>query len=200
MDRNVTPSIEPDVSTSTSTSSLGDDIKTCAPTSNSLPQEAHKILIDQQFPGIDILKIYNYSLCSSCGCSSFSAEERKRQSNLKETFDHAWLNNSNLSYCIATRLWDFIFIEGDGLYCMLCKKHDMKNPRNKSTVFSQESSKRFRKGTLTDHLKYKNRQDAKSSEVLNRVSAFQKEVDHKESVNQDILLTTYPSVLRIFQY
>jgi hypothetical protein len=42
------------------------------------------ILIDQQFPGIDILKIYNYSLCSSRGCSSFSAEERKRQSNLKE--------------------------------------------------------------------------------------------------------------------
>jgi hypothetical protein len=54
-------SIEPDVSTSTSTSSLADDIKTCAPTSNSLSQEAHKILIDQQFPGIDILKIYNYS-------------------------------------------------------------------------------------------------------------------------------------------
>ena len=86
MDRNVTPSIEPDVSTSTSTSSLADDIKTCAPTSNSLSQEAHKILIDQQFPGIDILKIYNYSLCSSRGCSSFSAEERKRQSNLKEFF------------------------------------------------------------------------------------------------------------------
>jgi hypothetical protein len=54
-------------------SSLADDIKTCAPTSNSLSQEAHKILIDQQFPGIDILKIYNYSLCSSRGCSSFSA-------------------------------------------------------------------------------------------------------------------------------
>lgn len=110
------------------------------------------------------------------------------------------MNNSNLSYCITTRLWNFIFIEGDWLYCMLSKKHDMKNPRNKSTVFSQESSKRYRKGTLTDHLKCKNHQDAKSSEVLNRVSAFQKEVDHKESVNQDILLTTYPSVFWIFQY
>ncbi len=31
LDRNVTPSIEPDVSTSTSTSSLADDITTCAP-------------------------------------------------------------------------------------------------------------------------------------------------------------------------
>jgi hypothetical protein len=49
----------------------------------------------------------------------------------------------------TTRLWNFIFIEGDWLYCMLSKKHDMKNPRNKSTVFSQESSKRYRKGTLT---------------------------------------------------
>lgn len=86
-----------------------------------------------------------------------------------------------------------MFIEGDGLYCMLCKKHDMKNPRNKSTVFSQESSKRFRKGTLTDHLKCKNHQDAKSSEVLNRVSAFQKALDHKESVNQDILFQAFYS-------
>jgi hypothetical protein len=47
--------------------------------SNSLSQEAHKILIDQQFPGIDILKIYNYSLCSSRGCSSFSAERLLRK-------------------------------------------------------------------------------------------------------------------------
>lgn len=86
-----------------------------------------------------------------------------------------------------------MFIEGDGLYCMLCKKHDMKNPRNKSTVFSQESSKRFRKGTLTGHLKCKNHQDAKSSEVLNRVSAFQKALDHKESVNQDILFQAFYS-------
>jgi hypothetical protein len=74
------------------------------------------------------------------------------------------------------------------------------NPRNKSTVFSQESSKRYRKGTLTDHLKCKNHQDAKSSEVLNRVSAFQKELDHKESVNQDILLTTYPSDQLMFPF
>ena len=60
----------------------------------------------------------------------------------------------------------------------------MKNPRNKSSVFSQEASKRFRMATLYDHIKCQNHQDAKSSEVLDRVYVFQKEIEHKESVNQ----------------
>ncbi|VDH96877.1 Hypothetical predicted protein [Mytilus galloprovincialis] len=69
----------------------------------------------------------------------------------------------------------------------------MKNPRNKSSVFSQEASKRFRKGTLYDHIKCQKHQDAKSSEVLNRVSVFQKEIEHKESVNHEILYQVFYS-------
>ena len=146
-----------------STSSFAEEIKThvlpaapdnvsrpttCMSSANALSPEAHKLLIKQQFPDIDICKIHNYSLCNSRGCSYFSTEERERQSELKEKFDHSWLKNNNLSYCQTTRLWNFTFIEGDGLYCILCKKHDMINPRNKSSVFSEEASKRFRKGTF----------------------------------------------------
>ena len=86
-----------------------------------------------------------------------------------------------------------MFIEGDGLYCILCKKHDMINPRNESSVFPEESSKRLRKGTLIDHVKSKMHQDAKSSEVLNRVSCFQKEIDHRESVNEEVLFQAFYS-------
>jgi hypothetical protein len=51
-----------------------------------------------------------------------------------------FISSANELDCITTRLWNFIFIEGDWLYCMLSKKHDMKNPRNKSTVFYPENA------------------------------------------------------------
>ncbi|CAC5419017.1 unnamed protein product [Mytilus coruscus] len=46
----------------------------------------------------------------------------------------------------------------------------MKNSRNKSSVYTEEPSKRFRKLAMHDHLKSKKHEAAKYSESLNRVS------------------------------
>ena len=96
-----------------------------------------------------------------------SCEEKQRQSNVTEKCDHNWLMDKSIAYCQSTRIWTFCFVEGDGLYCLLCKKHYMKNPRNKSDIFADEPAKRFRKSTLTSHLKTDKHIGAQNAELLN---------------------------------
>jgi hypothetical protein len=69
---------------------------------------------------------------------------KNRQSHLKEKFDHTWLSEKSLSFCEATRIWNVVFIEGFEIYCLLCKKHNTKNNRNKSTVFSEVPSTHYK--------------------------------------------------------
>lgn len=88
-----------------------------------------------------------------------------------------------------------MFVEGQGVYCLLCRKHNIKNPRNKASVFADEPSKRFRKLALQEHLKTKCHEAAKYSESLNRVSVFQKEIDRKVEVKNDILFQAFYSHL-----
>ena len=95
----------------------------------------------------------------------------KIQSHLKEKFDHTWLSEKSLSFCEVTRIWNVVFIEEFGIYCLLCKKHNTKNNRNKSTVFSEVPSTHFRKVTLTEHISSKHHTEAKSCEAMNRISA-----------------------------
>jgi hypothetical protein len=51
---------------------------------------------------------------------------------------------TSLSFCEATRIWNVVFIEGFEIYCLLCKKHNTKNNRNKSTVFSEVPSTHYK--------------------------------------------------------
>lgn len=98
-----------------------------------LPDEEQLKMIEKLFPD-DNLKIHHKVLCYKNNCSSLSESK----------FDHEWLTSKDLSYCSVTRLWNFVFVEGKGVYCLLCKKHNMKNKRNKSDKFAETPSTRFR--------------------------------------------------------
>lgn len=159
-------------------------------TCTSLSENEHVKLIESCFPDIeknDISnKIHHYMLCSKSDCCSITSNEK---------FDHAWLNSKDLSFCRITRLWHFVFVEGQGVYCLLCRKHNIKNPRNRSAVFADEPSKRFRKLALQEHLKTKCHEAAKYSESLSRVSVFQKDIDRKLEVKNEILFQAFYSHL-----
>ena len=40
-----------------------------------------------------------------------------------DKFQHNWLNKRSMSFCLKTEM-------GEGLFCLLCKKHDTPNPQN----------------------------------------------------------------------
>ena len=87
----------------------------------------------------DLINIYfpnkhahNYFKCHA-KCSSISEEENDRIKPKK--FSHDWLKRNS---------WWLCFVEGLGMFCLICKKHSTKNLQNKSEKFTEVPSDRFK--------------------------------------------------------
>lgn len=68
-------------------------------------------------------------------------------------FNHSLIFDKNLAYVSKTQLWWLVFVEGEGQYCLVCKKFDSKNPQNKKEFFSAEPSTRLKKDCLKNTLR-----------------------------------------------
>ena len=42
----------------------------------------------------------------------------------RDKFQHtgSWLNKRSMSFCVTTEMWWPVYVEGEGLFCLLCKK------------------------------------------------------------------------------
>ena len=94
-------------------------------------------------------------------------------------FQHNWLDNKTYFFCEKSSTWWSVYVEDEGIYCLLCRKHDTLNKQNKNRKFNREPSTRFRTETFDDHYKTGQHQDAISTEMFQRVSIFQKEINEK---------------------
>lgn len=112
-------------------------------------------------------------------CWSLSSAEVKRVSGQKDKFQHDWLRDRSLAYCQKTGIWGLANVEGSGMYCVLCKKFNCINTQNKCSSFGENPSVRMKKSALYDHVNSKKHQSAVESEMLNRVSVFQRELSEK---------------------
>lgn len=135
-------------------------------------RKLHVDLIDELFGGATGL--HHKFLCSA-GC----------RLKTKCTFKHDWLSDDGLAFCQTTGIWWVIYKEGEGMFCLLCKKHDCKNIRNKTTVFNKAPSTRLRSTTLKEHVKTGENpnlqhENAIAQEMLQRSSFFQKALDQKK--------------------
>ena len=137
-------------------------------------------------------KLHHHELCDTVGCCSLSRLEAERQKLMKYKFQHSWLMDTK-SYCNQNEVWWPVFVEGQGLYCLLCTKHDTENPQNKK-IFNEEPSTRFRPEALSDHIGTKQHRDAVTTELMQRVSCFQKQLDHQENVKDDALVKVFTSI------
>ena len=95
------------------------------------------------------------------------------------------------SFCVKTEMWRPVYVEGEGLFCLLCKKHDTSNPQNKLKVFNKEPCKRFRLGEFEDQCRTSQHMNAVSAEMLQRDSLFQRTLDEREIVAEDVLLKVF---------
>lgn len=92
--------------------------------------------------------IHHHDICdASC---TFSREEisRQREANKdkkkEKLFSHSWLCKADIAYCTPSGYWWPVFVEGEGMHCILCKKHNVHSPQNKQEKFSLEPSVRFK--------------------------------------------------------
>ena len=96
--------------------------------------------------------------------------------------------NLRIVGCILTwGLWSLIYKENDGMFCLLCRKHNTRNIRNNSDTWNATPSIRFRRSSIVEYFATKQHKDAVQSEMLQRVSPFQKEYEEKRDLN-DVML------------
>ncbi|WAR15709.1 hypothetical protein MAR_005814 [Mya arenaria] len=136
---------------------------------------------------------HHHDKCLTSGCCTFSKNEESRNNSLKFKCQHCWLDKK-VSYCNKTGVWWAIYVEGDGLYCLLCRKHDCFNPQNKSKAFNKVASTRYRVEALTDHVQTQQHKNAVTTELLQRVSCFQKEIDQREEVEDTVLSKVFKAL------
>ena len=127
-------------------------------------------------------KYYQQDFCKEGDRCSVSKNEAEQLSKQSYRFQHSWLQEISLSFCVTTEMWWPVYVAGEGPYCLLCKKQDTFNPQNKSKIFNKEPCKRFRLEALADHLQTAQHKNAGAAEMLQRVSCFQKTLDQCERV------------------
>ena len=96
-------------------------------------------------------------------------------------------------------MWWPVHVEGEGLFCLLCKKHDTSNPQNKLKVFNKELCKRFRLGEFEDHCRTSQHMNAVSAEMLQTDPLFQRILDEHEIVAEDVLLKVFTAAYWIMK-
>lgn len=87
-----------------------------------------------------------------------------------------------------------MFVEGEGMYCLICKKYKCKNQQNKSDIFNEKPSVRYKTSAISEHAQSQKHSAAISCEMMNRVSVFQKELDERQKVNDSVLYKVFYSI------
>lgn len=74
-----------------------------------------------------------------------------------------------------------MFLEGEGVYCILCKKHKVHFTQNKQEKFSSQPSVRLKSAALLGHLNSGTHNEVIQLEHTQRGSIFQREVSNRKA-------------------
>ena len=80
------------------------------------------------------------------------------------------------------------------MFCLLCRKHNLKSRRSKSDVWYTTPSVQLRCEAVQDHLTTTQHKEAIKLEMMQRVSTFQKQVNEKHEVNENMLGKTFTAI------
>ena len=112
---------------------------------------------------------------------------------------HHWLSDKDIAYSSQPGLWLLSYVEGKGMFCLLCRKHNLSNKFNKFKTFKTEPSVRYRKPTLLEHVSTQQHRDAVAAEHLQRVSDFHKEVVDHENTAESVLFKVFIAIYWLAQ-
>ena len=142
----------------------------------------------------DLSSIHNYYICIKRNCTCVSKFDNLTSSLKKEKFNHQWAFDQSLSYDTTCGMWWLVFKEKAGMYCLLCKKHDQKNPFNQSKVWNVLPSVRMKKAGIQDHIKTEMHRNAIRDEMLQRISVFHKDTEERKLTENIVLEEVFYSI------
>ena len=178
-----------------STSSEATEERCASSKKSSVSSEDVYRIINDVFTEDQKKVLHHYHRCRERNFSSLSlgADEKQRLSSKKDKFQHEWLFEANV-YCQKTGFRWLVFVEGEGMYCLICKKYKCTNQQNKSDVFNEKPSVRYKTTAINEHGQSRKHSAAISCEMMNRVSVFQKELDERQKVNDSVLFKVFYSI------
>ena len=135
---------------------------------------------------IDTNTVHSYYTCASKDCWNLSTSELERFGKKADRFHHQWITDRELTYCPKTGFNWLTYVEREGMYCIICRRHSAENMQNKNKKFNVEAGVRFKRQALSGHVSSKQHKAAEESELLRRVSVF-----HAESEKQEVKDTVY---------
>ncbi|PFX25821.1 Zinc finger protein 862 [Stylophora pistillata] len=116
-------------------------------------------------------KLQNYYTCFK-KCSKLTEQGLRRIK--PKSFNHDWVEKLDN--------WWLCYVEGKGMFCIICKKQGVTNPQNKTDKFSGVASDRFKSDAIETHRKSGRHKSALEVEMISIMSVFHKEfVEKKET-------------------
>ena len=88
-------------------------------------------LFKKVFNDLDPSKVHNYYFCTEKNCKKIFSADLKAMSK-DNKFQHKWLFDPSYSFCENTTKWNLVYIEGEGMFCAVCREFDAK--QKKKTV------------------------------------------------------------------
>ena len=86
-------------------------------------------------------------------------------------FQHSMLSRPE-AYDPETGIWWLVFQANEGMFCLLCKKHDTHNAKNKTKYFNEIPAIRFKPETIRVHADSPQHKLAIQLEMLQRDQSF----------------------------
>ena len=139
--------------------------------------------------------LHSYYYCHEKHCTNITKTEYERiKSITRDKFQHYWIFDKELSYCKKTGFYWLVFEEGNGMFCLFCRKHDTWNSQNKAKKFNLDASVRYKRKSVEDHANSDQHLAAVEAELMNRVSTFQKQIDKREEIKEDMYHNVFLSL------
>ena len=125
-------------------------------------------------------------------CSSVSGvEDIIKDTRKKEMFSHEWLSNKKMSFSENTGVWWLIYMEGEDMYCLLCKKYRARNLQNKTEQFATVGPAQHRVDAITGHRDCAMHKGAIMADIMNKISVLQKNIDESENASHNVLWSAF---------
>lgn len=142
---------------------------------SSLDKDREKVILRKLFRD-DHLHQHNH-----CGInpSCQVAYPVKSTTDKMSKFQHSTLSRPE-AYNKETGTWWLVFKENEGMFCLLCKKHDTRNENNRKKIFNEIPAVRCKPESVRVHADSPQHKLTIQLELLQRGSQFQHEIHDKE--------------------
>ena len=101
--------------------------------------------MSSSFDAADASDLYSLHRFKNRKCKTLSFMEVTRLNEQSiDRFQHQWIMDDDQTYSSNTGVNWLIYKEGQGMFCLLCRKHYTSNNQNKSKKYNVEPAVRFK--------------------------------------------------------